>query len=95
MICAVIGEQVHLVFTDVNPTTRLEGAILSVSISSLVGRRVKQVGDNVPISLPQEFRPIFDRTAEMSDVNHVKVILGPCPVAFGVIDLELNVWWDP
>lgn len=39
--------------------------------------------------------PIFDGPGHVSNVNEVEVILWPCPFAFGVINLKLDIRRDP
>lgn len=89
---AVITEDGHLVFGDVNPATGL-----SVSAPTAIRAVFERggVGGFSLITLINDIPPVANTTHEIADVDQVEVILAERPILLHIVNLEAYIGRDP
>lgn len=48
-----------------------------------------------PEGFTEQARPVSYRAKQVADMDEVEGCFGPGPRLCGIVDLEVNVWWDP
>lgn len=91
LVGSLIDEVVVLVHAEV----LVKSAVVAVEVEIILCNVDPTTWFGSSVCLPQEEVPILDSPIEIPNMDQVEVVLGPCPLLFGVIDLKLNVWWDP
>lgn len=91
----LVGSLIDEIIVLVHAEVLVKSAVVAVEVEVILCNVDPTTWFGSSVCLLQEEVPILDSTIEVPYMDQVEVVFGPCPLLFGVVNLKLDVWWDP